>query len=170
MINSSKNTELLKKSNGLHRGTSFKPTNQQALAAVAQLVGTSSRNPKDEDSIPSQGTCLGCWLSPTQVRRVHVLGEDKTKNNNYNKHLVLMPQDGTKSLLIRHSAASLCLAFHLLKHAKLCSYNIPDAKKQIGQNKNEDTAHMSAKRYGQGSDQCLHTFEKSLGFFSLETK
>lgn len=73
------------------------------------------------------------------------------KENNW----FLCLRRGTKSLLIRHTATSLCLAFYLLKQAKLCTYNIPDAEKQIRQNKNEDAAHMPAKRHGQGSDQCF---------------
>lgn len=73
------------------------------------------------------------------------------KENNW----FLCLRRGTKSLLIRHTATSLCLAFYLPKQAKLCTYNIPDAEKQIRQNKNEDAAHMPAKRHGQGSDQCF---------------
>lgn len=75
---------------------------------------------------------------------------------------------GAKSFLIRHSATSLHLALCLLQQAKLCSYCIPDAKKQIRQNKNEDTAHVPAKKAWAGGRST--SFLKTLGFLQFVNK
>ena len=79
-----------------------------------------------------------------------------------NIHTHFCLKTGAKSLLIRHSATSLRLALCLLQQAKLCSYCIPDAKKQIRQNKNEDTAHVPAKKAWEGGRSM--SFLKTLGF------
>ena len=39
---------------------------QEALTAVAQLVGHHPTKQKVTDSIPGQGTCLGCGFSASQ--------------------------------------------------------------------------------------------------------
>ena len=56
----------------------------------------------------------------------------------------------------------------LLQQAKLCSYCIPDAKKQIRQNKNEDTAHVPAKKAWAGGRST--SFLKTLGFLRFVNK
>ena len=85
-----------------------------------------------------------------------------------NIHTHFCLKTGAKSLLIRHSATSLRLALCLLQQAKLCSYCIPDAKKQIRQNKNEDTAHVPAKKAWEGGRSM--SFLKTLGFLRFANK